>query len=250
LGSYDPADDERQSKNHLAPLVVAEMVTLLITSLVILAFVAVAFYFWQKPASPIESEALPPSEWRGLFIDVLSDNQNAGEDEAELADKSRRRAAILDRAAEGDKSALQEARNSEDSELYEEVLNTLLGAAESGPNLLALVSYITRHELTVTKKLAERFIDSCNNIRDAGTTAKMLHLAALSNDAGVYQRAMETALEFWRAGHLSNVSARELRSVIEGEFWILSSTTRSSGAGFLLKRALSRASRELEEALK
>ena len=226
------------------------MVTLLITSLVILAFLAVAFYFWQKPASSIESEALPPSEWRGLFIDGVPDSQNAGQDEAEaLADKSRRRTAILDRAAEGDKSALQEARNSEDTDLYEEVLNTLLVAAESGPNLLALVSYITRHELTVTKKLAERFIDSCNNIRDAGTTAKMLHLAALSNDAGVYQRAMETALEFWRAGHLSNVSAQELRSVLEGEFWILSSATRSSGAGFMLKRALSRASRELKEAL-
>lgn len=226
------------------------MVTLLITSLVILAFLAVAFYFWQKPASPIESEALPPSEWRGLFIDGVPDSQNAAQDEAEaLADKSRRRTAILDRAAEGDKSALQEARNSEDTDLYEEVLNTLLVAAESGPNLLALVSYITRHELRVTKKLAERLIDSCNNIRDAGTTAKMLHLAALSDDAGVYQRAMETALEFWRAGHLSNVSAQELRSVLEGEFWILSSTTRSSGTGFMLKRALSRASRELEEAL-
>ena len=35
----------------MAPLVVAEMVTLLITSFFILAFLAVVVYFWQKPAS-------------------------------------------------------------------------------------------------------------------------------------------------------------------------------------------------------
>jgi hypothetical protein len=39
-----------------------------------------------------------------------------------------------------------------------------------------------------------------------------------------------------------------LRSILEGEFWILSSPTRRSGAGFLLKRALAGARRELEAA--
>jgi hypothetical protein len=44
------------------------------------------------------------------------------------------------------------------------------------------------------------------------------------------------------------MSTQELRSILESEFWILSSTTRSSGAGFLLKRALRSAHRELEAA--
>jgi hypothetical protein len=76
----------------------------------------------------------------------------------------------------------------------------------------------------------------------------MLHVAALSNDAAVYQTAVETALEFWRGGLLSEVSAQELRAILEGEFWILSSPARSSGAGFLLKRALAVARRELKAA--
>jgi hypothetical protein len=76
----------------------------------------------------------------------------------------------------------------------------------------------------------------------------MLHIAALSDDAAVYQKAVETALTFWRDGHLIDISAVELRSILDGEFWILSSPTRSSGAGFLLKRALNGARRELEAA--
>jgi hypothetical protein len=76
----------------------------------------------------------------------------------------------------------------------------------------------------------------------------MLHVAALSDDAAVYQNAVETALEFWRERHLSEISAPELRSILEGEFWILSSPTRGSGAGFLLKETLAGARRELEAA--
>lgn len=227
------------------------MVTLLITSLVILAFLAVAFYFWQKPASTTETEPLlPPPEWRGLFIDGIPEGRISAEGESEAsANNLRQRIVLRDRIAEGDRSALQEARNidnSDDTGFYEEALNSLIDSANSEPRLFALVSYVTRHELPVNKKLAERFIDSCKSIRDRSATAKMLHLAALSNDAAVYQRAVETALEFWRTGHLSDVPPQELRSILEGEFWLLSSATRSSGAGFLLKSALSVARRELE----
>jgi hypothetical protein len=72
--------------------------------------------------------------------------------------------------------------------------------------------------------------------------------AALSDDADVYQGAVEQALRFWREGKLSDVSAIELRALFDGEFWILSSRTRSSGAGFVLKRTLDSARRELEAA--
>ena len=49
-----------------------------------------------------------------------------------------------------------------------------------------------------------------------------------------------------------DVSAEELRALFDGEFWILSARTRSSGAGFVLKRtlesALSAANGQISEA--
>lgn len=228
------------------------MVTLLITSSLVLAFLAIAIYFWQKPASSSEAaEALPQPPGRGLFIDGPPDDQaepQANAEDSKPTNAAAKRRELVERAVAGEKSTLLEARNTEDAELYEEVLHLLVTGADSDPAVLSLVSFVTRHELPVNRKLAESFIDSCKSVPDPSATAKMLHVAALSNDAAVYQTAVETALEFWRGGYLSEVSAQELRAILEGEFWILSSPTRSSGAGFLLKRALAVARRELERA--
>lgn len=225
------------------------MVTFLITFLVILVFLAIAVYFWQKPAFPAKTESLTPPPGRGLFIDGTPDGVALAAAEAHseaIANADQRRIELLGRAQAGEKSTLQEAHTSKDVLLYDELMNSLVAVADSGPALLSLVSYVTRHELPVTRKLAERFIDSCKSVRDRSAIAKMLHLAALSNDASTYQTAVETALEFWRGGYLSEVSPHELRAIIEGEFWILPSATRSSGAGFLLKRTLAVARRELD----
>jgi hypothetical protein len=77
-----------------------------------------------------------------------------------------------------------------------------------------------------------------------------LHLTALADDAELYQRTVETALVFWRQGLIENVSAAELRALFDGEFWVLSAHTRRSGAGFILKRKLASARRELETAMR
>lgn len=47
------------------------MVTLLITSVLLLGLVAIAIYFWQKPANKTESNELPPppQQPHGLFSD-------------------------------------------------------------------------------------------------------------------------------------------------------------------------------------
>jgi hypothetical protein len=74
----------------------------------------------------------------------------------------------------------------------------------------------------------------------------MLHFAALSDDAETYRKAVELAFNLWRDGKLHDVSARELQALFNGEFWVLSSGVRSSGNGFVLKRTLSSARRELE----
>lgn len=78
------------------------------------------------------------------------------------------------------------------------------------------------------------------------STAKLLHVAALSDDAKNYERAIELVLLSWRDGSLSGISAQELQSLFKSEYWVLSSRTRTSGAGFVLKETLSRANRELE----
>lgn len=225
------------------------MVTLLLTSLFVVTLLAIAIYFWQKPASSNKSEILPPLPGRALFQEgTPAGIAQAAVDAQDLkADKARQlRNDLLERARSGDKATLQEAQ--EDARLYDEVLDALVAGAESDAALLSLVSYIARNNIRVNRSLAERFIASSSGNLDRGRVAKMLHVAALSDDAAVYQKAVETALELWRKGSLSEVSAQQLRAILEGEFWILSSPTRSSGAGFLMKRALAGARRELDAA--
>ena len=45
------------------------MVTLLIISVLLLSFVAIAIYFWQKPANTSQTIELPPPPPKGLFSD-------------------------------------------------------------------------------------------------------------------------------------------------------------------------------------
>jgi hypothetical protein len=76
----------------------------------------------------------------------------------------------------------------------------------------------------------------------------MLHLAALSDNAETYRSAVTFALDYHRNGKLSTITKEELKATIEGEYWLLSSNTRGSGAGFVLKQTLTNARRELEAA--
>ena len=81
---------------------------------------------------------------------------------------------------------------------------------------------------------------------DKTSATKLLHVAALTDNAKTYGRAIELVLMSWRDGSLADVSAVELQALINGEYWVLTSRTRSSGAGFVLKRTLSTANSELE----
>jgi hypothetical protein len=97
-----------------------------------------------------------------------------------------------------------------------------------------------------TKAEAEALIESFSASADKDSAVRMLHTAALSDDAEIYQRAVELALRAWREQKLNDLSATDLQALFTSEFWVLSSGTRSSGAGFVLKRALSSARRALE----
>lgn len=218
------------------------MVTLLITSLFVFGLIAIAaIYFRQKSANASQAMELPlpPKPPAGLFSDYQPAPQLPP-----TTDEPRK--ALLELARTGDKKALQDAYAINDRALYDEVLNTLLAKIHTEAQLLSLVSFVTRSELPVNKTLAQKTIDSWKDSLDRNTTAKLLHIAALSDDAATYGQAVEVVLDSWRADKLPDISAIELQSLFNGEFWVLSSNTRSSGAGFVLKRTLSTARRELE----
>lgn len=227
------------------------MVTLLITSCLILAGITYAIYLWQRPSIERDAEfELPPvpSRFERLFDDP--EEARALVLKSAESHRSEQRRSLLGRALAGDREALADAHGSGDEALYDEVLNALTERADSGQKLLALVSHIARSDrrLRVNKFLAEKFIAHWKQNPDRNSTAKMLHVAALSDDAWVYRAAVESAYQFWREGRVEHLNAAELRSLIESEFWLLTATARASGAGFVLKRRLAAITHQLASA--
>lgn len=229
------------------------MVTLLITSFLILAGITYAIYLWQRPSAHEEAEfQLPPARAVSLFDDDILKEESPRRLSGARTIAGEERSALLERAAAGDKKTLLEAQATRDAALYDEVLNTLVEQAGSEKGLLSLASYITRSapSLRVNRRLAEKFIESWAHAPDRNSTAKMLHVAALSNDPGVYQTAIEASYQLWRDRKLTGVGADELRQLMESEFWILAPGMRNSGSGFVLKRRLAQLRRQLVAAAK
>ena len=168
------------------------MVPLLFTSVLVLGLLAIAIYFWQKPANTSQTTDfhLPPQEPRGLFSDVR-----------------------LNQLRPPTNDQLSEKAPKVDAETFHQAIAAIKAFQES-PNRTS--------------------------------TTNLLHAAALSDNAKNYGRAVELVLLSWRDGSLSDLSARELQTLFNSEYWVLSSHTRTSGAGFVLKGTLSRANRELE----
>jgi hypothetical protein len=217
------------------------MVTLLITSVFVIGLIVIAaVYFRQKfvQASQSMENPLPPKPSAGLFADYQPAQLPTTSEEPHNA--------IIELAKTGDTKALHDAHAINDRALYDEVLNTFVSQIHNEAQLLSLVSHVTRNELPVNTTLAQKSIDYWRGSLDRNATAKLLHIAALSDDADIYGQAVEVVLNSWREGKLPDVSAVELQALFNGEFWLLSSNTRSSGAGFVLKRTLSTAKRELE----
>jgi hypothetical protein len=80
---------------------------------------------------------------------------------------------------------------------------------------------------------------------DRQTTAQLLHLAALSDDANTFERAIAAACDALRANRLGEIRPEELSALIESEYWVLSSDARRTGAGFVLKQRMSNLREEL-----
>ena len=166
------------------------MVTLLISSVLVLGLVAIAVYFWQKPAKTSQTTDLPPQQLSGLFSDFR-----------------------LNQLRTPTETPVPEGTAKVDRETFEQAIEAIRTFQKS-PN--------------------------------RNSTAKLLHIAALSDDAKNYGRAIELVLMSWRDGSLADLSAKELQALFNSEYWVLSSHTRTSGAGFVLKRTLANANSELQ----
>jgi hypothetical protein len=224
------------------------MVTLLITAVPLLVLFGIGVYFWQKPATDDSVRALPPPpNARGLF-EAESSSETA--ESEQLAGSDRQREELIRAAGNGDRSALNEAHLTGDAGLYDLVLAELVRVSDSDPKLLSLMSHVSQNELPVNRSLVDAVLASWRAAPDRSGTARSLHFAALSDDADIYRGAVECVLQLWRETKLADISPVELRALFDGEFWVLSSRSRSSGAGFVLKRTLDGARRELEAAAK
>jgi len=214
------------------------MVILLITSVLIFGLLAIGIYFWQKPATPKQfTELPPPPPPRGLFSNVqpvvaLTPSENNGHS-----------VQWRDRVLNGDLGVLLEIK---DRKVYSEALEEAVSNASTDGQLCKLASYVATNNLPVNRALADAMRRAWVTSPDRQSTAKMLHFAALSDDAVLYNNAIELSLKSWREGKLKDTTANELLALFNGEFWLLSSSVRSSGNGFVLKRTLSSARRELE----
>ena len=169
------------------------MVTFLITSVLLLGLIAIAVYFWQKPANTSQTAKLvppPQPQVRGLFSDFA-----------------------LNEPRPPTLNQLPETTHKVDKEEFEAAIAAIRSFQESP---------------------------------DRSSTTRLLHVAASTDDAKTFGRAIELVLMSWRDRSLSDVSTKDLQALFNSEYWVLSSRTRTSGAGFVLKQTLSNANRELE----
>lgn len=208
---------------------------------------ALALYFWAPRAKSSDLDLLPPSQPpRGLFDETDEVNTSLAR---QILDGDAERQSLRQRTSTGDKSVLIEAHALGDRSFYRDLLIELTAKAQTKEALLALVSYVTRNELSVTRELASAIVTQWRSAPDRSSTATTLHITALADDAEFYRKTVDAAFSFWQLGLLPNVSAAELRALFDGEFWVLSARTRNSGAGFILKRTLASVRRELESAM-
>jgi hypothetical protein len=213
--------------------------------LIISVFLAFAASFailrTKRPRSKEGAGELPPGPSpRGLF-DAPAD-ETPGESPEQV-----RRGRLRARAERGDLSALTEAGASGDATLYRFVLDGLVGRASADPGRVReLAAHIAGGRgLRASPELAEMLLGVWREEPTPSSTAELLRVSALSDDAGTFGRAVSEVLQRWEGGRLDSLAAEDLRALFEAEYWLLSSEAKRSGAGFVLKQKLADVRRRL-----
>ncbi|HST53919.1 MAG TPA: hypothetical protein VLJ61_18075 [Pyrinomonadaceae bacterium] len=191
-----------------------------------------------------QDDARPPLLFGG------EDGPGANEKEAEEKASEDLRKNLLARAAQSDFEVLKDANG--DAGLYQLVLNNLVESrAGNADELCSLADFIARNDgLRASAALAFGLLEDFERSPSRASLTRLLRVAALSDDAAVFERAMSSIMRSRKDGRLSGMRADELQTLFEGEYWLLSSEAKRSGAGFLLKQRLAHARRELSVQLR
>jgi hypothetical protein len=111
-----------------------------------------------------------------------------------------------------------------------------------------LVGHVSKSKnLRASRELANHMIDYWKHSPNKKTTSQMLHLVALTDDATLYQKSIELAADYWEKGLLAEISAKDLLTLMESEYWVIEGQARRSGAGFALKDSLAAIRRRLKD---
>ena len=216
---------------------------ILIISVFLLFVATFAILRTKRSRSGEAAGELPPGvSPRGLF----DADSHVSETPAESPEQARR-GRLRERAERGDLSALSAARASGDAALYRFVLDGLVGRASGdGARVRELAKHIVAgRDLRASPELAEMLLGLWRAEPGPSSTAELLRVSALSDDAGTFGRAVSEVLEVWEGGGLGKLGAEELRALFEAEYWLLSSEAKRSGAGFVLKQKLTDVRRRL-----
>lgn len=217
------------------------MNTILFISIFLLAVVAFALRRRKRRTAPKEPDFFPERRsFEGLFAEQHAEEMKLlAQAEAERR-AGEERLGLLGRAAEGDKAALNEAHKRGDAEFYREILRKLVAHAEGDEEALRSIAehILDSRALRSSGEFAAIMIERLSAAPDQTSLARMLHLAALSDDATVFKRAVEVALNLFGGGRLPRVSAEDFLATVESAYWLIGAEVRSSGSGFLLKRLI------------
>jgi hypothetical protein len=216
---------------------------ILIISVFLLFVASLAILRTKRSSSKEDARELPPGvSPRGLFDAATQDDETPQESPEQIM-----RGELRERAERGDLSALAEARAAGGGALYRFVLDGLVGRASGDAGLVReLVAHIAGgRDLRASPELAEMLLGEWRQGPTPSSTAELLRVSALSDDAGTFGRAVTEVLEAWEGGRLEGLGAEQLRTLFESEYWLLSSEAKRSGAGFVLKQKLADARRRL-----
>jgi hypothetical protein len=216
---------------------------ILIISVFLLFVASFAILRTKRSSSRGDAHELPPGvSPRGLFEVAPQDEEIPKESLDQV-----RRGELRERAERGDLSALSEARASNDPALYRFVLDGLVGRCSGEPGRVReLASHVARaKDLRASPELAEMLLGLWREEPTPASTAELLRVSALSDDAGTFGRAVTEVLQLWEDGGLDALGMEDLRSLLEAEYWLLSSEAKRSGEGFVLKQKLADARRRL-----
>src|SRR5262249_25467735 len=227
------------------------MNTILIISIFLLAVAALAFHRWNRQPQPKEPIKLPePRGFDGLFAEQHAEEAKLiAQAEAEGRVEEERRH-LLERAAQGDETALYDAHNFGDAAFYREVLQSLVSQADGMEEpLRSIAEYIVDSRvLRSSGEFAKTMIGHWIKSLDHRSFADMLYLAALSDDVEIFKRAVDISMRRFGGGRLPQVSARDFLATVESAYWLVATEVRYSGSGFLLKRLIADVRRELAAA--